>query len=97
MSDEELKMEQRILRVMRKTLTGVVRDVTPPSGCASPLSDETVDNIKECFTLISLREKELAEGLGMSTSQPYFVDERKARKAAVINFTKPKAAPDTPE
>lgn len=93
MSNDELSKEQRILRAMRKTLANVIKDVTPKSGYLSPLSDETVEGIKECFTLISIREKELADELGMSTAKPYYVDE--VQTATVVNFIKPK--PDKPE
>jgi hypothetical protein len=93
MSNDELSKEQRILRAMRKTLASVIKDVTPKSGYLSPLSDETVEGIKECFTLISTREKELADELGMNTAKPYYVDE--VQTATVVSFIKPKS--DKPE
>jgi len=74
MSTQELSKEQRILRLMRKTLASVVRDVTPYGGRTSPLSDDTVQDIKDCFSLISAREKELGEQLDYDTSKPYYVD-----------------------
>ena len=93
MSNEALRKEQRILRAMRKTLASVVKDVAPKSGYPSPLSDDTIEGIKECFTLISIREQELAEELGMNTSKPYYVDEVQTSK--VLNFVKLKS--DKPE
>ncbi|MBT9614379.1 MAG: segregation and condensation protein A [Burkholderiales bacterium] len=93
MSTKALSKEQRILRAMRKTLASVIKDVTPKSGYLSPLSDETVEGIKECFTLISIRERELADELGMDTAKPHYVDE--VQTATVVNFIKPKS--DKPE
>ncbi len=89
MSNEALRKEQRILRAMRKTLASVVKDVTPTGGYPSPLSDDTIEGIKECFTLISIRERELAEELGMNVAKPYYVDEVQTSK--VLNFVKPKS------
>ena len=88
MSNEALSKEQRIWRAMRKTLASVVGDVAPRSGYPSPLLDDTVEGIKECFTLISLRERELAEELGFNAAKPYYVDEVQSTK--VVNFIKPK-------
>lgn len=93
MSNDQLSKEQRILRAMRKTLASVIKDVTPKSGYLSPLSDETVEGIKECFTLISIREKELADELGLNAAKPYYVDE--VQTATVVSFIKPKS--DKPE
>lgn len=93
MSNDELSKEQRILRAMRKTLASVIKDVTPKSGYLSPLSDETVEGIKECFTLISIRERELADELGLDTAKPHYVDE--VQTATVVSFIKPKQ--DKPE
>lgn len=68
-SDQMQNMEQRILRVMRKVLAKIVREVSPRPGTVSPLSDETIEDIRECFNLISLREKELAEAQNMAGAQ----------------------------
>ncbi len=90
---QELSMERRILRIMRKTLASVVKDATPQPGTSGFLSDQTVDDIKECFLLISLREKELAESVGLAQSRPYYPDQQKAGQ--VINFARPgKADPE---
>lgn len=75
MSTDELSKEQRILRLMRKTLASVVKDATPYGGRANPLSDDTIQDIKDCFSLISAREKELGEQLGFDTAQPYYADD----------------------
>ena len=89
MSNEELSKEQRILRLMRKTLANVVKDATPYGGRPNPLSDETIQYIKDCFSLISAREKELGEQLGFDQAQPYYVD-GEPPKSKVVSLVKPK-------
>ncbi len=88
MDKEELSKEQRILRQMRKTLGNVVKDVTPVGGRPNPLSNGTIQDIKDCFALIAEREKELADQLGFSQAKPYFKDGEQP-SAQVINFVKP--------
>ena len=88
MSDAELSKEQQIMRAMRKTLTSIVRDTAPRDGNPSPLSSETVENIKMCLGLISSREAELAEALGLSRNErPRYADETPASQP--IQFTPP--------
>lgn len=62
---------------MRKTLAKVVRDLTPSDSAVKyPLSDETVEDIKRCFDLISTRERELAQQSGVEIKdRPHFIDE----------------------
>ncbi len=88
MDTEELSKEQRILRLMRKTLGNVVKDVTPRGGRANPLSDDTILDIRDCFALISERERELAEALDFDKERPYFADGG-APNAKVISIVKP--------
>ncbi|MGA8864651.1 MAG: segregation and condensation protein A [Gallionella sp.] len=88
LSTEKLSKEQRILRLMRKTLGNVVKDVTPIGGRTNPLSESTIQDIKDCFSLISLREKELAEALNFDQSKPYYAD-GEVPNAKVISFIKP--------
>lgn len=72
----ELNKEREIMRAMRKTLTSVVRDCAPRDGVPSPLRPDTVENIRMCLGLISAREAELAEALGLARNErPRFVDE----------------------
>lgn len=70
MGTAELSKEQRILRQMRKTLGNVVKDVTPLGERTNPLSDSTIQDIKDCFGLISSRERELAEALNFDQARP---------------------------
>lgn len=85
--------EQRILRVMRRVLGSIVKDTTPQPGMLHPLSEQTIEDIKACFALISAREAELHEE---SHLKPVFADE--PRTATIIPISqigrrKP-AAPD---
>lgn len=64
MSDDEtqtanLTLEHRILIQVRKVLANVVKDVTPLPGMRNPLSPSTIADIRDCFALISAREREL--------------------------------------
>ncbi|MBS4097388.1 MAG: segregation and condensation protein A [Sulfuricella sp.] len=79
MSEDNLTKEQRILRVMRKVLSSIVKDTTPKPGMLHPLSDQTIEDIKGCFALISVREAEL---YNESPLRPVFADE--PRTATVI-------------
>jgi len=88
MDTEELSKEQRILRLMRKTLGNVVRDVTPLGGRPNPLTESTIHDIKNCFGLISDREKELAEALNFDQAKPYYAD-GELPNAKVISIVKP--------
>ncbi|HIQ15763.1 MAG TPA: segregation and condensation protein A [Leucothrix sp.] len=79
MSNEPIHftVEKRILVAMRKTLSNVVKDVTPSSAALkSPLSDATVEDIKMCFGLIAAREQELAKEAGVKIKErPQYPDE----------------------
>jgi len=88
MNTAELSKEQQILRNMRKTLGNVVRDVTPLGGRVNPLTDTTIQDIKNCFALIAEREKELAEQLGFDQAQPFYKDGEQP-KAQVLSFVQP--------
>jgi len=77
MSEHQFSTEKRILMAMRKTLGSIIKDVTPAnSSLKSSLSSSTIDDIRVCFDLISVREKELAEELGViNQDRPRFTDE----------------------
>lgn len=82
----EISKEQRILRVMRKVLAGIVKDTTPQPGMRHALSDQTIEDIKACFALISAREMELAGEAGLAQEKPYFSDD--PQKAKVVPISK---------
>jgi len=81
---KEISTERRILRAMRKTLTSVVRDATPRPGMEGFLSDNTVEQIRECLGIISAREKELADALELVPAKPMYPDQERKVKAIEI-------------
>ena len=85
-NNKETSMEQRILRVMRSVLGSVVKDTTPRSGMQHPLSNQTIEDIKACFSLIAAREMELARESGTAQEKPHFSDE--PQNAKVVLFSK---------
>ncbi len=62
--DEDLKKELDILVTLRKVLSSVVREITPDPGMRHPLSEGTMEDVRQSFMLISAREKEISEALG---------------------------------
>ena len=82
------KKERQILLVMRKVLANIIKDTTPDHrSMKHPLSDPTIQQIRECLGLISLRERELADDAGVLMEKPYFTDEKPATE--VISFAPP--------
>ncbi len=73
---EHFSKEKRTLVAMRKTLSAIIRDVTPSSSALkSPLSESTVEDIKMCFGLISAREQEIAKEAGVELNErPQYPD-----------------------
>jgi hypothetical protein len=63
---------------MRKVLSSVIKEITPPPGMRHPLSDQTIEDVRQCFNLITVRERELANLSGeSSTEKPRYSDEPK--------------------
>lgn len=88
MNDEILSKEQRILRVMRKVLASIVKDATPQPGMLHPLSEGTIQDIRECFGLIASREAELAEVAGLNRNEkPFYTDQPQVSN--VVKLHKP--------
>ncbi len=85
--DETLiNKEKRILAAMRKTLSSVVRDVTPSSSSLkSPISESTTQDIIMCFGLITAREQELSKG---NKQKPHFIDEVKTSQTVSLDSLK---------
>jgi len=86
--NEDLSTEQRILILMRKTLANVVKDTTPSAGMRHPLKDSTIKDIRDCFALISARERTLQQRSGKPPPQlrPRFADE--PRDSQIVPFRK---------
>jgi len=88
MSDPELSREERILRAVKLTLAGVIRDTATPHGMRHPLSDATIQDLRQCLALISARERELAQVAGRPAgAQPRYADEP-GQGDTVIRFHK---------
>jgi len=76
MSEAEISKEERILQAVKLTLASVIRDTATPRGMRHPLSDATVQDLRQCLALISARERELAQAAGRPTGKrPRFADE----------------------
>jgi hypothetical protein len=76
MTDEELTKEERILTVMKRVLTNIAKDTYTRPGHRHPLSDDTVNDIRNCLSLITAREAELNDAAGRTMNhRPRFVDE----------------------
>jgi len=90
MSDDKNPLaskEFQILKVMKLVLTDVVKDTATQPGLKHPLSERTVDGIRQCLKLISARERELADESGKSMDmRPYYTDEPK--KNVVVPISK---------
>ena len=90
MSDPQLSKEERILQAVKLTLAGVIKDTATPHGMRHPLSDATIEDLRQCLALISARERELAQAAGRPlVGQPRYVDEP-GREDKVIGFYKKK-------
>ena len=90
MNDPELSMEERILQAVKLTLAGVIRDTATPHGMRHPLSDGTIEDLRQCLALISARERELAQAAGKATGgKPRYADDP-AREETVVHFYKKK-------
>lgn len=78
MWDDNLSKEEQILKMMKKVLTDVAKDTHVKPGLKHPLSDDTIMGIRDCLSLITAREQELAQEAGReSKMRPRFVDEPK--------------------
>jgi hypothetical protein len=79
--------EFQVLQAMKSTLTSVIKDTATTPGLKHPLSDRTIENIRQCLVLITARERELAQEAGVSMNQrPHFADE--PQSAAVVSIDK---------
>lgn len=89
MNSPKQSKEKRILITMRKVLASIVKDTTPDPGLRHPLRDQTIQDIRECFKLISARERELAEEAGIEIKdRPRFSDEPKTTNVVSLTSIK---------
>ena len=97
MTQTELSVEARILKAVKLTLASVIKDTATPHGMRHPLSDGTIEDMRQCLALISARERELAQVEGEpSGERPRFVDEP-TRADKVIRFHKNRPSGETPD
>jgi len=91
MSTEFHSKEHQILATIRKVLSSVVRDTTPPPGRLHPLKPQTIEDLKHCFMLITAREKEIIDAAGGDSmdKRPRYADAPK-KTSHVVQFVKPK-------
>jgi hypothetical protein len=82
--NKELQMERRILRAMRRTLSSVIKDATPRPGMDGFLSDDTVEQIRECLGIITAREKELADSLELTAAKPMYPDQERTVRTVQV-------------
>ena len=89
MNEAKPSMEERILKAVKLTLANVIRDTATPAGMRHPLSDGTIEDLRQCLALISARERELAQAAGDApASRPRYADEPAAGPPGV-RFHKP--------
>ena len=92
MSKDDSSKEREILKVMRKVLTSVIKDTTPPHrDMKHPPSDGTIEDVRLCLGLIAARERELADAAGVRMERPYFSDDARAVKTVSISKLKKKS------
>jgi len=84
--NDELKKEHQILVTLRQVLSSVVREITPGPGLRHPLSEKTMEDVRQSFMLIAAREREITELLGKpSLHRPHYVDEQKQGKVVKLH------------
>ncbi len=88
--DDVIATDYRIMKMMRQVLSSVARDTVPPAGMKHPLSDATIQSIRECLSVISSREFELGIEVGSTDNErrPRFIDEPKAPVVSIDSLTK---------
>ena len=78
--------EFQILKALKLVLTDVVKDTATQPGLKHPLSERTIEGIRQCLKLISARERELIEDAGKTMDmRPYYADEPKKNVVVPIS------------
>ena len=76
MNNDSYSKEEEILQVMKKVLTDIAKDTYTPADLKHPLSENTIISIRDCLSLITSREAELAQEAGRENNmRPRYVDE----------------------
>ena len=53
MENNGLSKEEQILRMLKRVLTDIAKDTSTPPGMKHPLSETTIQGIRDCLALIS--------------------------------------------
>jgi len=85
MSDEQNSedKELKVLRAVKMVIVNVIKDTTTEPGMKHPLSNDTINDIRQCLGLITARENELSP----MTQRPRFTDEP---EKVVVSLSTPK-------
>lgn len=87
MSSADHAKEEKILNAVKRVLTEVIKDTATGPGMKHPLSENTINGMRDCLLLISQREQELAELGGRSMEQrPHFKDEAHQQGDVVVSI-----------
>ncbi|MBF0218880.1 MAG: segregation and condensation protein A [Gammaproteobacteria bacterium] len=71
-----MSTEEEILRAVKRTLTEIARDTATPPGMKHPLSEATINGVRDSLVMISQREQALAAADGRSFDlRPHYKDE----------------------
>jgi hypothetical protein len=75
--------------MMKRVLTDIAKETFTKPGYKHPLSDNTIQNIRDCLSLISAREIELREEDGRgSNMRPRYSDEPEKSVVVPIDSVK---------
>ena len=76
MSDQDISTEEEILQLVKSTLTAIAKDTYTPPELTHPLSSDTINQIRDCFTVITRRQQALAGARGEEfNDRPRYIDE----------------------
>lgn len=81
--------EHQILATIRQVLSAVARDTAPTPGRQHALTPQTIADLKQCFLLITAREKEIieaADGDAMD-ARPHYADATKTSQIVQLTRT----------
>lgn len=68
--------EEEVLQLVKSTLTAIAKDTYTPPELTHPLSSDTINQIRQCFTVITQRQQELAKARGVEfNDRPRYIDE----------------------
>lgn len=73
---QDQSKEEAILKMVKRVLTDIAKDTHVKPGLKHPLSDSTIQGIRDCLALITARESEIAGLSGRENKlRPRFADE----------------------